>query len=120
MDKEQLAPWIEKLEAAEKKDRNAIVTELCKAEGLGIGDAWKLLKEAGFDSKAAPGERNPTGTDTPPMEEKKVSVTLRHKTDYPKYRRAGLVLSQKAETREVTEAQLAALKKDPWVEIIEK
>jgi len=48
---------------------------------------------------------------------KKVSVTLRHKTEYPRYRRAGLVLTQKPETYEVTEEQLAALKKDKWVEI---
>jgi transposase len=120
MDKEQLAPWIEKLNQAEKKDRNAVVTELCKAEGLSIGEAWRLLKEAGFDPKAAPGDQNPPGTDTAPAEEKKVSVVVRHKTGYPKYRRAGLSLSQKAETHEVTEAQLDALKKDPWVEIIEK
>jgi hypothetical protein len=116
MDKEQLAPWIEKLEAAEKKDRNAIVTELCKAAGLSIGDAWKALKEAGFDPKAT--------SNGAPMaeekEEKKVSVVVRHTTDYPKYRRAGLSLSQKAETREVTEAQLEALEKDPWVEIVKK
>jgi hypothetical protein len=44
---------------------------------------------------------------------------LRHKTEFDKYRRAGLVLTQKAETYEVTAGQLAALKKDAWV-VIEK
>jgi hypothetical protein len=44
---------------------------------------------------------------------------LRHKTEYPRYRRAGLVLTQKAEYHEVTEEQLAALKNDAWV-VIEK
>ncbi|MDR1575716.1 MAG: hypothetical protein LBS37_06900 [Treponema sp.] len=153
MNKEQLAPWIEKLIQAEKKDRNGIVTEMCREHGLNIGDAWSLLKEAGFDPKAAPGALNPQGSgDTPPaadntlpdtgipplpqeggntqikegsgdtspaVEGNKVSVTLRHKTGYPKYRRAGLILSQKPETHEVTETQLAILKKDTWVEVIE-
>jgi len=60
---------------------------------------------------------NPDKTlqDNPQSNVKKLSVILRHKTEYPKYRRAGLVLSQKAETYEVTEEQFAALKKDPWV-----
>jgi hypothetical protein len=48
---------------------------------------------------------------------KRITVTLRHKTEYPRYRRAGLVLSQKAQSYELTEAQLAALKKDKWVVI---
>jgi hypothetical protein len=54
MTKEKLAPWIEKLSKANPKDRVAIVGEMCKENGLKAGDAWKLLKEAGFDSKAAP------------------------------------------------------------------
>jgi hypothetical protein len=112
MDKEQLAPWIEKLKAAEKKDRKDIVAEMCREHSLKTGDAWNLLKGAGFDSKAA-------SDDTPKAEEKKVSVVVRHKTEYPRYRRAGLIFSQKPETHEVTEAQLAILKKDTWVEVIE-
>jgi hypothetical protein len=113
MTKEQLAPWLEKLSQAEKKDRNGIVAEMCREHGLKIGDAWNLLKEAGFDPKAA-------SEDKPKAEEKKASVTLRHTTGYPHYRRAGILLSQKPKTYEVTEAQLAALKADSWVEIIEK
>jgi hypothetical protein len=54
MTKEQLAPWIEKLTKANPKDRTAIVGEMCKENGLKVGDAWRLLKEAGFDSKATP------------------------------------------------------------------
>jgi hypothetical protein len=110
MDKEQLAPWLEKLKAAKKKGRNGIVTEMCREHGLSAGEGWALLREAGFDPKAP-------GADG--AEEKKTPVTVRHKTEFPKYRRAGLILTQKRETREVTEAQLAALKKDPWVEVIE-
>ena len=53
MTKEQLAPWIEKLTRANPKDRTAIVGEMCKENGLKVGDAWRLLKEAGFNSKAA-------------------------------------------------------------------
>jgi hypothetical protein len=64
MNKEQLAPWIEKLTKAEPKDRNAIVGEMCKENKLKIGDAWKLLKEAGYDPKAMPpADGAPQGND---------------------------------------------------------
>jgi hypothetical protein len=49
--------------------------------------------------------------------EKKITVGLRHKTDYPLYRRAGLVLKQTRQTYEVSAAQLAALEKDIWVAV---
>ncbi|MDR0876571.1 MAG: hypothetical protein LBN21_00845 [Treponema sp.] len=42
-------------------------------------------------------------------------VILRHKTAYPQYRRAGLILTQKVAEYEVTDKQLAILKKDSWV-----
>jgi hypothetical protein len=45
------------------------------------------------------------------------NVLIRHKTPYPKYRIAGLVLTQKPETYQVTEAQLEKLRRDPWVVI---
>jgi hypothetical protein len=114
MNKEQLAPWIERLAAAEKKDRNAVVTELCKAEGLGVGDAWKALKEAGFDPKAIPGGdgKAETKPETKP-------VQLRHKTEFPRYRCAGLPLRQAWAAYEVTAAQLVKLRSDPWIEIRE-
>jgi hypothetical protein len=65
MNKEQLAPWIEKLTKANPKDRTAIVGEMCKENGLKVGDAWRLLKEAGFDSKAAPQGNDQQGGATP-------------------------------------------------------
>ena len=52
-------------------------------------------------------------------ETEKIEVALRHKTRYPKYRCAGLVLTQKPETCQVTESQLEKLRRDPWV-VIEK
>ena len=112
MDKEKLLPWIERLNAADKKDREAIVAELAKGNNLKIPEAWKLLKEAGFNPDAKP-KVDPQAK----QEAKKQPVLLRHKTEYPRYRRAGLVLTQKPETYEVTEEQLAALKKDKWVVI---
>jgi len=142
MDKEKLALWIEKLKAADKKDRKALVVEMCRENGIGIGDAWKLLKEAGFDAKAAPvppadgagsatdedkdadkkdGDKEDSGAgDGPKADGEKVSVVLRHKTEFPKYRRAGLVLTRTPATYEVTAEQLAALKKDAWVEFAEE
>jgi hypothetical protein len=65
MTKEQLAPWIEKLTKANPKDRTAIVGEMCKENGLKVGDAWRLLKEAGFDSKATPQGNEQQGGDMP-------------------------------------------------------
>jgi hypothetical protein len=152
-----LSLWIEKLNAEpDEKKRNAIVAEMGKTHGIKIGEAYKALKEAGYDPGAVapavlppPGaedgnetkknETDATGANVartganggvlPPdidthdddahelETEKRITVTLRHKTEYPKYRRAGLVLSQKTQSYEVTEAQLAALKKDKWVVI---
>jgi len=127
MEKEKLAPWIEKLAAeADGKKRNAIVGELCKENGLNIRDAWKMLKEAGFDPKAvkdgAAGDDDTTASDkTPPPEdgkgEQKTSIVLRHKTPYRLYRRAGIVLTQKPQTYELTDGQIAVMKADRWIEV---
>jgi hypothetical protein len=111
MNKEELVPWIERLNAEpDGKKRNEIVAELCKEKSLKIGDAWKFLKEAGFNPK--PGPEKSEGAETKP-------AVIRHKTPYSKYHCAGLVLSQKPETYQVTEAQLEKLRSDPWV-VIEK
>jgi hypothetical protein len=139
MDKEKLTPWIEKLNAeSDGKKRNGIVAEMCKEHGLKIGDAWKLLKEAGYGSPAPNNSQDKPETDPqnnqqaepetdpannqqaePKAEEKKLPAVLRHKTEYPRYRCAGLVLTQKPETYQVTESQLEKLKRDPWVEIVD-
>jgi hypothetical protein len=71
MTKEQLAPWIEKLARAKSKNHAAIVGEMCKENGLNADDAWKLLKEAGFDSRAAPPGGEQRVGDTPPAPERK-------------------------------------------------
>ncbi|GAB6393611.1 MAG: hypothetical protein MdMp014T_2984 [Treponematales bacterium] len=120
MDKEKLALWVEKLTAADKKDRKALVAEMCRENGIGVGDAWKLLKEAGFDAKAAPVPPADGAGDGPKADGEKVSVVLRHRTEFPKYRRAGLVLTRTPATYEVTAEQLSALKKDAWVEFAEE
>jgi hypothetical protein len=119
MEKEKITPWVEKMNAeADGKKRNEIVASMCKEHGLKIGDAWKLLKEAGFEPKGSsrdnPQDRQQEGE----AKEQKKPVVLRHKTEYQKYRCAGLVLTQKPETYEVTEAQEKKLKKDPWVEVL--
>ena len=51
---------------------------------------------------------------------KRKTVTLRHKTQYPVYRRAGIVLGAQPKEYVVTAEQLAALTADAWVEVIEK
>jgi hypothetical protein len=116
MDKEKLAPWLEKLAKADKKDYESIVADMAKGNTLKTADAWQLLKLAGFDpaGKQQSGQKsNQQGK----ADGEKTSVVLRHKTEYPHYRRAGLVLTQKPETYEVTVEQLALLKRDYWVVI---
>jgi hypothetical protein len=112
MNKEKLAPWLEKFKKAKESEHENIVNEMAKENGLKIDDVVKLLELNGFVPKMKPPANQQNKTDG-----KKQAVILRHKTEYPKYRRAGLVLTQKAETYEVTDEQLAALKKDPWVVI---
>ena len=115
--KEELIPWIEKLNAEpDKRKRSDIVADLCKEKGLKIGDAWKLLKEAGLDQKAPPnGDQNNNDQNSNDQDSKKVPVLASHKTAYEKYRCAGLVLTRKPENYLVTEAQFEKLKRDPWV-----
>jgi hypothetical protein len=62
------------------------------------------------------------GGEAPPatQTENKISVTLRHKTEYPQYRRAGIVLKQTPGEFSVTAEQLAVLEKDTWVEVVKK
>jgi hypothetical protein len=161
MNQEDLIPWIDRLKAEpDGKKRNTIVAELCKEKGLKIGDAWKLLKEAGFDPKAIAGtpgggETNTadtniqagtqadddtakirTGVETEAAAKAESEanakteaeaaakaetkpVMLRHKTQYPKYRCAGLILTKKQQCYQITPVQLVKLKGDPWVEIEE-
>lgn len=50
---------------------------------------------------------------------KLITVSVRHKTTYPVYRRAGLVLRSTAKEEQVTAEQLETLMADPWVEVKE-
>jgi hypothetical protein len=122
MEKEVLTARVEKLNAEpDGKKRQAIVSGMRKESGLKTAEARELLKEAGYGVKpetgngedAPPPEGDGAEGDGPPPAEKKIRVKLRHKTEYPRYRRAGLVLSQTAAPYEVTESQLDALKNDP-------
>ncbi|MDR3173175.1 MAG: hypothetical protein LBU19_02895 [Treponema sp.] len=111
-----LEGWIKRLNEAGKTERKSIVEEMARALGLKTGDAYKLLKEAGWDPKAGSGADGdpPSPPDPPP--EKTFSVTLRHTSPYPHYRRAGLLLTGQFKPYTVTEEQRAALKQDAWVE----
>jgi hypothetical protein len=80
MTKEQLVPWIEKLNAAEPKDYDGIVAAMCGENGIKKKAAWAFLKEAGFAPKiAAPpadetteGEEKESGKPPAPPEKKRV------------------------------------------------
>jgi hypothetical protein len=130
-----LEDWITRLNEAEKKNRKTIVEELAKTLGIKIGAAYQKLKEAGWDPKTADTQPGPSATagdsatggnpspvppavppprPAPPTET--FPVLLRHKTPYPHYRRAGLLLTQQFKPYAVTKEQLIILGKDPWVE----
>jgi len=124
MDKEKLKLWIERLSKAEKKERNAIVIEMAKENGIKEKEAWKLLIDAGFNPKEIQPLDQQNNSPVIPQNDQqnnseKKTVLLWHKTEYQHYRRAGLVLNQKAAAYEITDEQLAVLKKDPWVVIRE-
>jgi hypothetical protein len=126
MESTELSKWIERLDAAAKKDRPAITEELAKALGIPVDEAWNKLKEAGWGSKGSKPSANASTEDNtnggaPSGEakagKKKLAISLRHKTPHPRYRRAGLVLTDQFKPYEVTEEQLGILEKDAWVEI---
>ena len=77
-----------------------------QAEAQARDEAVQIKGEAQAKNEAAQGNWEP----------KTMSGLVRHKTKYPKYRCAGLVLTQKPETYQVTEAQWERLRRDPWVE----
>ena len=121
MEPMDLSEWVKRMEAAARKDRQAIVEELAKALGVPAADAWKKLSEAGWNPKKAKPSGDSPDKDPPDGPSggngKKQTVTLRHKTSYPQYRRAGLVLTSQFKPYEVTVEQLEVFKHDPWVEV---
>jgi hypothetical protein len=118
-----LKEWIGRLEAAGEKDRNAVVEELAKTLGVKTGDAYKTLRAAGWNPEGPDDKNRDPGKAAKkpqtPAARKTVQVFLRHKTPHPRYRRAGLLLTNRLRPYAVTAEQLAALKKDSWVEVRE-
>ena len=105
-----LGDWIKRLNEADKKDRKGIMEELAGALGIKLEDAYKRVKETGWDPK--------NNTTEPPAGDSArggITVTLRHTSPYPHYRRAGLLLTSQWKPYAVTAEQLAALKADTWV-----
>jgi phage-related minor tail protein len=99
-------------EAAEAKAR-AEEEAAAKAEA-------EAKAQADAETQAKAAEEAKAGEDADAAANAKTKpALLRHKTEYPKYRCAGLVLTQKPETYQVTQAQLEKLRGDPWV-VIEK
>ena len=122
MDKVKLIALIASLYVLEIEARAEMVKNAAKENNLKEGELFKLLKEAGYEPKAPKGTtapiNNETPSPTPPngiQNAKKVPVLVSHKTEYEKYRCAGLVLTRKPENYLVTEAQFEKLKRDPWV-----
>ncbi|MDR2942790.1 MAG: hypothetical protein LBV17_09395 [Treponema sp.] len=130
MGKINLFTLISALYLLEIQGRAEQIKNAAKENGVNEGELFKALKEAGYNPKAEKGSAAPEdkgGTPPDQGEEKKeqplqgtISVLLRHKTEYPQYRRAGLVLKQTPAEFYVTAEQLAVLKKDKWIEVKEK
>jgi hypothetical protein len=147
MKKEQMIALIAALYLLDIKERAAHIKAAAKENGVEEGELFKELKEAGYNPKAEKGTAAPSAENTPPPDPPKTdgekppapvsekddekdgkknpgdgltAVTLRHKTEYPQYRRAGLVLKQKPGEFRVTAEQLAVLKNDKRVEIVKE
>ena len=71
----------------------------------------KTAEEAKAEAEAKTGAKEEAAKTRP--------VLIRHKTHYLIYRCAGLLLTRKAQTCQVSETQLEILRRDPWV-VIEK
>lgn len=82
-------------------------------------EAPEAAREGAAQAESTPPEAPEAETPASGPDEK-ISVTLRHKTEYPRYRRAGLILKQTPGEFSVTTEQLEILKKDKWVEVGEK
>ena len=131
MDKAQAIALITILYAQEIEARAEIIKNAAKENNLKEGELFKLLKEVGYEPKAPKGTAAPNGADiqqsnnTPPngnqnssdQGTKKIPILVSHKTEYDKYRCAGLVLTRKPENYLVTEAQFEKLNNDPWVAV---
>ena len=124
MDKVKLIALIAILYALEIEARAEMVKNAAKENNLKEGELFKLLKEAGYEPKAPKGTTAPNGVDIQQQspispngdqDSKKVPVLVSHKTEYEKYRCAGLVLTRKPENFLVNETQFEKLKRDPWV-----
>jgi len=128
MDKAKLIALIAILYAQEIAVRANMVKDAAKENNLKEGDLFKLLKNAGYDPRAPKDTAAPSLTDDPPppappnngqggknQTAGNIPVLVSHKTEYEKYRCAGLVLTRKPENYLVTEAQFEKLSHDPWV-----
>jgi membrane protein involved in colicin uptake len=102
---------VQALDDAAKTQAEAEARAKEEAEAKARAEAETRAKEAAEAKAKAEAEAKARA-------EKTVPVQIRHKTEYPKYRCAGLLLTQKPETYEVTAVQLEKLERDPWVETI--
>jgi len=138
MVKATVIAFIAELYAQEIEARAGAIKNAAKESDIKEGELYKLLKEGGYDPKApkgtaAPvltGDQNVSGQNSgdqnsgdqngndqngEKQETGNVPILVSHKTEYEKYRCAGLVLTRKPENHLVTKAQFEKLSRDPWV-----
>jgi hypothetical protein len=107
-----------------QENASAQTTENTVADQTGTVDqtasADQVTTETGVDQTGAEGKtNNANSSDSTKSEVELITVSVRHTTIYPVYRRAGLVLRGIAKEERVTAEQLETLKADPWVEVKE-
>jgi len=120
MDKAKVIALIVVLYALDIGERDKVIKAAAQENNLKDGDLYKFLKKEGYNSQAPKGTAAPDPNKTPPnadQDAKNIPVLVSHKTEYEKYRCAGLVLTRKPENYLVTEAQFEKLKCDPWVAV---
>jgi hypothetical protein len=144
MHKAKLIALIAMLYAQESGSRAMIVKDAAKENSIKEGELYKLLKQEGYEPNAPKGTAISLSNEMPPSSEnnnsvniqqqsnnniptpesfnnekkdKKVTVLVSHKTEYEKYRCAGLVLTRKPENYLVSESQFEKLSRDPWVTV---
>ena len=105
--------------ADQPKPKPAAKGQAAPAEAAeGAAETETAAKGQATPAETPQGAAAPTATDNRQTESNAQKVSLRHTTPYRFYRRAGLVLTQTPREYQVTDAQLATLTADTWVEVI--
>ncbi len=98
---------------------NAVIKEIESLEASGDPDSDDGdQSDAGYGTEAGQAGEQKNEEEETSEEEDLISVTVQSKTGQ-KYRRLGMAFTKNAAPVKVTAEQLEALKKDPWLKVVE-